>query len=248
MQQNSNYSNQSNSYQNAYGNAPAQHGYGQAARPAAAGRERFIVRTYNHLFAAILAFTGIEIAIFKSGLAESLTQTMMQSWYLVMGAFIVVSWLGSSVAHRAKSWPAQYAALAAYVVMEAIVFVPLLYIANTVAPGAIQSAAMVTLLGFAGLTGIAFWTRKDFSFLGGFLRWSFMVALVLIVASLVFGFQLGMFFSVAMVGLAGAAILWDTSNVLHHFSEDRYVAASLQLFASVALMFWYVLRIFIPRD
>ena len=55
-------------------------------------------------------------------------------------------------------------------------------------------------------------------------------------------------FSVAMVGLAGAAILYDTSNVLHHYPEDRYVAASLQLFASVAMMFWYVLRIFMSRE
>ena len=51
----------------------------------------------------------------------------------------------------------------------------------------------------------------------------------------------------AMVGLAGASILYNTSNVLYRYPEDRYVAASLQLFASVALLFWYVLRIFISR-
>ena len=69
--------------------------------------------------------------------------------------------------------------------------------------------------------------------------------LVLIAASLIFGFQMGTLFSVGMVAFAGAAILYDTSNVLHHFPEDRYVGAALELFASVALMFWYVLRIFI---
>jgi FtsH-binding integral membrane protein len=47
---------------------------------------------------------------------------------------------------------------------------------------------------------------------------------------------------------AGAAILYDTSNVLLRFPEDRYVAAALELFASVALMFWYVLRLFMSRD
>ncbi len=51
-----------------------------------------------------------------------------------------------------------------------------------------------------------------------------------------------------MIGLAGAAILYDTSKVLRDYPEDRYVAASLQLFASVALMFWYVLRLFMSRD
>lgn len=101
--------------------------------------------------------------------------------------------------------------------------------------------------GFAGLTGVALTTRKDFSFLGGMLKWGFVGALVLIVGGVIFGFQLGMFFSVAMVVLAGGAILYDTSNVLHRYPEDQYVAASLQLFASVALMFWYVLRIFMSR-
>jgi FtsH-binding integral membrane protein len=127
------------------------------------------------------------------------------------------------------------------------VFVPLLFIADRVAPGAIQSAALVTMVGFAALTGIAFWTRKDFSFLGGLLRWGGICALILIGAGLIFGFELGTFFAVAMVAFAGAAILYDTSNVLHHFPEDRYVAAALQLFSSVALMFWYVLRIFSSR-
>ena len=50
-----------------------------------------------------------------------------------------------------------------------------------------------------------------------------------------------------MVALAGASILYDTSNVLHHYPEDRYVGAALQLFASVAMMLWYVLRIFLSR-
>jgi FtsH-binding integral membrane protein len=77
--------------------------------------------------------------------------------------------------------------------------------------------------------------------------WGGIVAMVLIVAGVIFVFQMGTFFSVAMVALAGASILYDTSNVLHHYSEDRYVAASLELFASVALMLWYVLRLFMSR-
>jgi uncharacterized protein len=213
-------------------------------------REKFIVRTYNHLFGAILLFAAIEAVLFATGIADVLAHAMLgTSWLLVLGGFVVVSWLASHVAHRSDSLPKQYAALGGFVVAEAIIFVPLLWIANAYAPGAIQSAALVTIAGFAGLTGIAFWTRKDFSFLGSFLRWAFIIALVAIVASVIFGFHLGVLFSVAMVGLAGAAILYDTSNVLHHFPENRYVGAALQLFSSVALMFWYVLRIFLAsRD
>jgi len=207
-------------------------------------RATFITKTYAHLLGAILTFTGIEIALFTSGLAESIASAMLGvSWLAVLGAFMVVSWIASRAAASAKSLSVQYMALGAFILAEALIFVPLLYIAASVAPGAIQSAALITLVAFSGLTWVAFSTRKDFSFLGGILRWGMVLAIALIVGGVIFGFQLGVFFSVAMIGLAGAAILYDTSNVLHHYPQDRYVAASLQLFASVALMLWYVLQL-----
>jgi FtsH-binding integral membrane protein len=222
-------------------------GYQRAAVDA---RAQFILKTYAHLLGAVLLFTVIEVALFASGMAVVIARSMMGvSWLLVLGGFVIVSWLASRVAHAASSPAAQYAALGGFVLAEALIFVPLLLAASLVAPGVIQSAALVTIIGFFGLTAVAFKTRKDFSFLGGILRWSFIVVLLLIVAGVLFGFQLGTFFSVAMVGLAGAAILYDTSNVIHHFPTDRHVGAALQLFASVALMFWYVLRIFMAsRD
>jgi len=224
--------------------------YAPAARVAVDSRARFIVRTYNHLFGAIVLFAAIEVALFTSGLAAVIAKGMLgTSWLLILGGFVLVSWLASRAAHRSTSMVAQYAALGGFVLAEAIIFVPLLFIANHVAPGAISSAALVTMLGFAGLTAVAFSTRKDFSFLGGILRWGGICALLLIVAGAIFGFELGTFFSVAMVALAGGAILYDTSNVIHHFPEDRHVGAALELFASVALMFWYVLRLFMSsRD
>jgi FtsH-binding integral membrane protein len=209
-------------------------------------RSTFLSRTYLHLVVAILLFTGIEVALFTSGLAITIAKGMLGvSWLLVLGGFVVVNWFASRVAMSAESLLAQYAALAVFVLAEAIIFVPLLAIAMMYAPMMIASAAWVTLLGFGGLTAVVFVTRKDFSFLRGILMWGGIMALVLIVAGVLFGFELGTYFSVAMVAFAGAAILYDTSNVLHHFPEDRYVGAALQLFASVALMFWYVLRLFL---
>jgi len=211
-------------------------------------RGRFVSRTYAHLFGAVCGFILIETFLFKTGLADRIAQALLGvSWLAVMGGFVVISWLASRTAHVAKSKAAQYAALAAYVVAESLIFVPLLWIANNVAPGAITSAAAVTFVAFAALTAIVFLTGKDFSFLRSLLFWGGIMALVLIAAGAAFGFQLGTYFSVAMVGFAGAAILYDTSNILHHYSEDRYVAAALELFASVALMLWYVLRLFMNR-
>ena len=211
-------------------------------------RGQFIARTYSNLVTAILAFTLIEVFLFKLGFAEPMAKAMLgTSWLLVLGGFMVISWLARSVAHRATSQAAQYAALFGFVVGQAIIFVPLLYIADYYAPGVIASAAMITIVSFIALSAVVFVTRKDFSFLRVILFWAGILALVAIVGGVAFGFNLGLWFSVAMVGVAGASILYDTSNVLHHYPEDRYVAAALELFASVALMFWYVLRIFLSR-
>ena len=211
-------------------------------------RATFVSRTYGHLFGAILAFTLIEVFLFKTGTAETIARSMLGvSWLFVLGGFVVVSWLASRTAHMAASKAAQYAALAAFVAAEAIIFVPLLYIADQTAPGVIASAATITFFAFAALTLVVFLTRKDFSFLRGILMWGGIVALVLIVGGAIFGFNLGTYFSVAMVALAGASILYDTSNILHHYPEDRYVGAALELFASVAMMLWYVLRLLMSR-
>lgn len=208
-------------------------------------RATFIWRTYLHVAAAIFGFAGVEYLIFSSGLAYPLANAMLSiSWLVPLGLFMVVGWLATRTAHRTESVPLQYLALGGFVVAEAILFVPLLLMANQAAGGGvIESAAWVTLLGFGALTGIAFYTRKDFSFLRGTLIWGGFAAIGLIVAGSLIGFQLGTFFSIAMVALAGASILYDTSNIIHHYPKDRYVAAALQLFASVAMMFWYILSL-----
>ena len=213
-------------------------------------RAAFITRTYGHLVGALIGFTLIEIALFQSGLAARMASVMLGGpWLLFLGAFMVVGMLASNFAHKATSPGAQYAALVGYVVAEALLFVPLLFIANQYAPGTIASAGVVSLGAFAALSLVAFLTRKDFSFLRGIVMWGGICALLAIVAGAIFGFHLGVGFSALMVLLAGASILYQTSNVLHHYPEDRHVAASLELFASVALLFWYVLRLFLAaRD
>lgn len=221
---------------------------GVAVQMDAAQRATFIGRAYSNLFMALCVFTGIEVVLFKTGLAANWAMKLSQNWFLVLGAFMIASWGASHVAHRAKSLPMQYAALYGFVLLKAVIFLPLLYVASANYPGAISSAAFVTLAGFGALTAVAFITRKDFSFLRGILVWGGICAILAIGAAMIFGFTLGPIFCVGMVALAGASILYDTSNIIHHYPEDRYVAASLSLFSSVAIMFWYVLRLFMSRE
>jgi len=209
-------------------------------------RATFITRTYVHLYGAIVGFTLFEALLFMSGLAMPLARAFLSvSWLWVLGSFVLVSWLASRIAHNAESLAVQYFALAGYVVAEGLIFAPILLVAQLFAPGTIQAAATITLLAFTALTVIVHVTRRNFSFLGPFLWFGGVVAVGAVVAGAAFGFQLGTFFSVAMVVLAGGSILHDTSKILHQYPEDRYVGAALQLFAGVALMFWYVLRLFL---
>ena len=215
---------------------------------AAEDRSDFIWKCYAHVVGAIIAFAAIEVYLFQSGVAAKIAMPMLSNWWMVLGAFILAGWGASYVAHRLESKQAQYAAFAAFIVVEALIFAPMLFIAAAMSPDIIDSAVGVTIMGSVGLIAVAMITRKDFSFLRGLLVWGGILALVAIVASLIFGWQLGTWFSVGMIGFAGAAVLYDTSNIMHHYPADKYVAASMNLFASIALMFWYILRLFISRD
>ena len=211
-------------------------------------RSNFIWKCYAHVVGAILAFAAIEMYLFQAGVAEAIARPMLENWWMVLGAFIVVGWGATHVAHRIESRNLQYAAFAVFIVAEALIFAPMLYVAAAMNPGMIESAAGVTLLGCGGLIAVAMMTRRDFSFLRGLLMWAGILALVGIFSSFIFGFQLGTWFSVAMIGFAGAAVLYDTSNIMHHYPQHRYVAASMALFASIAMMFWYILRLFMSRE
>jgi hypothetical protein len=210
-------------------------------------RSQFIRRTYAHLAGAVAAFVVLESFLIQSPLAPAMLRfigAFNYGWLMVLGGFILVGWLARGMASKADSVSMQYAGLALYVVAEGIIFVPILYLAVYYSsPDVLPTAATITGLLFLALTTIAFTTRKDFSFLRGALTIGGFVALGLIVAGTIFGFTLGLLFSVLMVALAGGAILYDTSKILHHYPTDRYVGASLELFASVALLFWYILRI-----
>ncbi|MBW3597543.1 MAG: Bax inhibitor-1 family protein [Planctomycetes bacterium] len=213
-------------------------------------RAAFIRRTYAHLTGAIFAFAAIEAVIFTLVPAEAIFRFTMTvagpwSWLILLGGFMIVSWVARSWAQNSTSRQTQYMGLGLYVVAQAIIFVPLLCIAQTYTrdPWLIPSAGIITLLTFGGLTAAVFLTRSDFSFLGMYLALGGLVAIGLVVCGIFMGFSLGIWFSVAMVALACGYILYDTSNVLHHYRTDQHVAASLALFASVALLFWYVIRI-----
>lgn len=218
-----------------------------AAHAPVDARTAFIQRTYLHLAGAIFAFAALEAFLLSTPIAETMVRAMVGSqygWLIVLGLFMGTGWVADRWARSGTSASMQYAGLSLYIVAEAIIFLPLLFVAaNFAGPMVIPTAGILTLTLFAGLTAVAFTSRIDFSFLGKALMIAGFVAMGTIVAAILFGFSLGLLFSVAMVALSGGYILYSTSQIMFHYRTDQHVAASLSLFASVALMFYYVLRI-----
>lgn len=215
-------------------------------------RASFIRKTYLHLAGAVLIFVLMEAYLVTSGAGAWVAQTMLgtsYSWLIVLAAFMGVSFLANMWANSQTSKPMQYMGLGLFIVAEAIIFLPLLFIASIYStPDIFVKAGVVTLGLFLGLTAVVFLTKKDFSFLGPILMIGGFVALGFIASGIIFGFSLGSVFAFVMVAFAGAAILYDTSNILHRYQTNQHVAASLALFASVALLFWYILQIFMSSD
>ncbi len=209
----------------------------------------FYRKTYTHLASAVLMFILVETLFFQipALLEFALSLTQGYLWLVMLGGFMLVTSYAEKMALTSHDRNKQYLALLLYVVAEAFIFIPLIFMAMMVADDGgfdiLNQAAILTLSLFSGLSAIVLLTKKDFSFLRSALAVGFFVALGLIVAGVLFGFNLGLWFSVGMVILASGSILYQTSNMVHKYSEDQYVAASLGLFASLMLLFWYILSI-----
>lgn len=235
-----------NEFSGSFGNSAA------SALPA--DRASFIRKTYMLLAAAILAFIGVEAFLFTSGAAYMIANVIFSGgaigWLAVLGLFMLVSFLANRWAVSETSRAVQIAGLGIFIVAEAIIFVPLIMISTYYSGDStvLLKAGIVTLGLFLGITSVVFITRSDFSWLGPILAIGGFAALGFIVASALFGFSLGSVFAFIMVAFAGTAILYETSNVLHRFNTNQHVAASLTLFAAIALLFWYILSIFSSRD
>jgi FtsH-binding integral membrane protein len=211
-------------------------------------RASFIRKTYLHLLGAVAAFCAIEAVLMSTTLGPRMLDFIGSNqrfgWLLVLGAFMGVSWLANSWAMSSTSLAKQYAGLSLYVVAQAVITLPLIYMAYELqGPGIIMNAALLTGVIFIGLTGAVFVTGADFSFLRTALIVGGFAAMGVILCSALFGFNPGIIFIAAMLVLCAGYILYDTSNVMHHYQIGQHVAAALALFASVALMFWYVLQL-----
>lgn len=215
-------------------------------------RAAFLVKVYQHLALAVGAFVAFEVMLFMSGIAERLLKFIsgnQAGWLLILGGMMVANMIASTAASKVDSVPSQYGGLFLLAFAQALIFAPFLYLVldGEGGAGTVQAAVAITLLGFGALSVIAFTTKKDLSFLRPLIMWGGFIALGLVVLGVLGVLNLGVTFSLAMIGLAGAAILYQTQKIVREYPEWAYVAASIALFVSLMTMFWYVLRLLSRR-
>lgn len=235
--------------------------FAQATRPIAravatvgvSDRISFLRKTYALLGVALLGF-----AVIAGGMMRFMPETSLQfsrwamggslQWLLVMGLFMVVGYVAERLARSETSRGVQYLGLTIATVAQGLILQPILWvlILKFGGPAALEiltQGILITLTIFVGLTLTVFLTKKDFSFMRGALVVASFAALGIIVASMLFGFQLGAFFCGAMVALMAGYILYQTSTIMKEFPPTAYVAAALMLFSTIATLFWYVLQL-----
>ncbi len=216
-------------------------------------RVAFYKKTYAHVAGGVLVFILFEYLLLQSSAIVEFALSMTEGyrWLIMLGGFMFITNYAERMALKTPDKNKQYLAYGLYILAEAFIFVPLIYIAAfymETGPEILNQAAIVTLALFSGLTAVVFLTKKDFSFLRTGLTIGFFIAIGLIIAGALFGFNLGLWFSVAMCLLAGGSILYQTSNLVNKYTTEDYIPAALGLFASLMLLFWYILSIFMSRD
>lgn len=245
---------------------------GAVATLGVSDRITFLRKTYAHLGIALIAFAAITGGMmrFAPDVSWGFSRWAFSgtwNWLIVLGLFMVVGYVAERLAYSQTSQGLQYGGLGLAVVAQALLLQPMLWILmlrfglytkaeiamfkaghaipamNGMAAEILIQAIVITLAIFIGLTLVVFLTKKDFSFMRGALVVCSFAALGVIIASIVFGFSLGAFFSGLMILLMAGYILYQTSIIMKEFPPTAFVAAALMLFSTIATLFWYVLRL-----
>ncbi|HZJ66611.1 MAG TPA: Bax inhibitor-1 family protein [Kofleriaceae bacterium] len=227
---------------------------GAVATLGVSDRVAFLRKTYGLLGGALVAWAGLTYVIFRYATEFSFSWSKWAlsgrfNWFIVIALFMATGWVAEKLARSGASRGVQLLGLGIEVGAWSMLLQPILWVlflkfagTNTDPLKILGEAVVITMAIFIGLTATVFLTKKDFSFMRGALAIGTFAALGVILASMIFGFQLGAVFCGAMILLMAGYILFQTSIIMKEFPPTHHVAAALLLFGTVATLFWYVLQ------
>lgn len=215
-----------------------------AAQASLSERMGFIRKVYALFFVATLfAVGGVALAFSFPPLMIFAFQHPWIALFLMLGAV-----MGAQAVRHVPG--VNLAVLFGFTTLTGVIISPLLSIIGRENPASIVQAGVLTVGIFGGLTAYAFISKRDFSFLRGMLVTGLIVIIlagllnVLLVGSLGLGFAV----AVATLLLFAGFVLYDTSNIIHRYPTNEYVAGALSLYLDAFNIFLALLRILNSGD
>jgi modulator of FtsH protease len=195
-----------------------------------------VVRNTYMLLAMNLATSAV-----AAGVAMTLGARPLH-WLLVMAVFIGMPFLINAMRNSVWALPLTFlfTGFMGYTLGPILTY----YLGLPNGGQIVLSAFATTAALFVGLSGYAMVSRKDFSFMGGFLFVGLIVVLLAIVANIFLEIPaLSLTISAASVILMSGMILYDTSRMIHD-GEANYIMITVSLFADLYVMFIHLLNLF----
>jgi len=191
-------------------------------------KNTYMLLSITLVFSAITAFIGMQMQI-GQGIAMIAT----------FGAIGLLWFVLPRTANSAAGIPVMFA----FTGLIGLGMAPMLNMYLAVNPSVVSTALGGTGVIFLGLSGYALTTRKDFSFMGGFLMVGMLVVIVAALANIFLQMPvMGLMVSGAIVMLMSGLILYQTSSIIHG-GETNYIMAAASLFLSLINMFQAILHL-----
>jgi FtsH-binding integral membrane protein len=216
---------------------------GFAIDAAVSDRTRFIRRTYVHLVGELGAVALATALILQTPALQRVAVGLLSNLIVYLAVVFGVSMITRKLLDGRKSLAVQYTGAAVWVFFLGLLVSPLAMAAKARfgSYDVLGEGLVLTGCVFAGLTAYTFFTKKDFSFLGGILS---IASWTLIGIAVIFfflgGFSGSPIYSLVWVVLLSGWVLYDTSQVLHRRHVDEYVAASVDLLVDFVYMFIHI--------
>jgi modulator of FtsH protease len=179
------------------------------------------------------------------------------AWFMEHRILGIVAFIGAffALSFSRRKPVLNVVALFGFTFVAGLFIAPALFVATmlakmggTLSANPVRDAFLLASAGFGGLTAYTFVTRKNFSFLGGFLSMGLWVVIGASIISLFVGSQM-FHLAIASVGvlLFGGFVLYDTSRLLHSEEVEGPVDFAVSLYLSFLNMFLFLLQILSSR-
>ena len=196
-----------------------------------------LIRNTYALLAMTLAFSAL-----TAGIAVMINMPPLH-WLLTIGGYFALLFLTAKTANSAMGLVCIFA-LTGFMGLTLGPIISFYLHAFSNGPQLVMMAFGGTAAIFVGLSGYALTTKRDFSFLGGFLMVGILVAFLAGIAALVFSFPaLSLAVSAMFILLMSGFILYQTSQLVHE-PNTNYILATVGLYVSIYNLFTSLLYLF----